>query len=194
MQLHEFEGVLSAAKAGSEWAWSQLYATYSARVRGYLIGRGAHDPDGLLGDVFLQLARNLATFDGSEAEFRSWLFMIAHHRVVDEHRRRKRRPELPSDQVDTDITGSAEESALAADSLQRATAMLDGLTDDQRTVLLLRILADLSLEETAQIMGRKVNAVKQLQHRAINALRSNVATSNSMTTSGGYTTTTSELD
>jgi RNA polymerase sigma-70 factor, ECF subfamily len=61
----------------------------------------------------------------------------------------------------------------ANDAQARALAMLASLTPDQAEVVALRVLGDLSLEQVAAITGRKVNAVKQLQHRALQALRRN---------------------
>jgi RNA polymerase sigma-70 factor (ECF subfamily) len=45
------------------------------------------------------------------------------------------------------------------------------LTDDQREVLALRVIANLTLEETAQVVGKNVGAVKQLQRRALAGIR-----------------------
>lgn len=53
-------------------------------------------------------------------------------------------------------------------------ALLDQLTDDQREVLALRVVADLSLKETARVTGRDVGAVKALQRRAIQRLQRNL--------------------
>lgn len=171
MHLHEFEGVLHAAQAGADWAWSRLYDAYGGRVLGYLRSRGAVDAEGLLGDVLLQVARNIASFQGGESEFRSWVFLIAHNRVIDERRRLGRRPEQELDHAEHPAVPSAEHGALVNMSLDTALDLLSSLTDDQREVIALRILGELSLEETAQIMGKNVNAIKQLQHRAIQALR-----------------------
>ena len=66
--------------------------------------------------------------------------------------------------------GNAEIDALA--TLSPGTAeLLSQLTDEQREVLVLRLVADLSLEQTAAVTGRTVNATKALQHRAVNTLR-----------------------
>jgi RNA polymerase sigma-70 factor (ECF subfamily) len=51
------------------------------------------------------------------------------------------------------------------------TSLLAKLGDEQKTVILLRILGDLSLEETARVVGKSVGAVKQLQRRGLLALR-----------------------
>jgi RNA polymerase sigma-70 factor (ECF subfamily) len=45
------------------------------------------------------------------------------------------------------------------------------LPDDQRSVLLLRVLADLTVEQIAQVMGKSVGAVKALQRRGLRTLR-----------------------
>ena len=55
---------------------------------------------------------------------------------------------------------------------ERVEALLSDLTDDQREVLLLRVVAGLSVEETAQAVGRPAGAVRALQHRALARLRS----------------------
>ncbi|MGT2463203.1 sigma factor-like helix-turn-helix DNA-binding protein [Sinomonas atrocyanea] len=66
------------------------------------------------------------------------------------------------------------EDSVVADS--GALALLGRLADDYREVLLLRIVADLSIDETAAVMGRTPGAVKQLQRRALNELRTHVPT------------------
>ena len=163
-----FEPVLVAAQAGAEWAWTSLYRTVAPSVRGYLAANGSDDPDNLLGEVFLQLARHIATFSGDESDFRGWVFTIARNRLRDEHRRRRRRPvELVADVPEVagrdDVSGGL--------LTQEALALLDSLTPEQRDVILLRVFADLSLEEVARIVGRPVGAVKALQHRGLTALR-----------------------
>lgn len=170
MGLHDFTAIVTAAGEGAEWAWSALYHAYAPRLRGYLRARGAHDVDGLLGDVMVQVATNLGRFEGTEASFRSWLFIIAHNRTIDERRRLARRPEVPLTTQDRPTPGSAESDALEALGTAEVFRMLEVLTDEQRSVLALRIVADLSLEETARVLNRSVGAVKQLQRRALLAL------------------------
>jgi len=50
------------------------------------------------------------------------------------------------------------------------------LPDDQRSVLLMRILADLTIEQVAQAMGRSVGATKALQRRGLRTLRTRLET------------------
>jgi RNA polymerase sigma factor (sigma-70 family) len=164
----EFASVLVAAQAGADWAWTRLYRSVAPSVRGYLAANGADDPDNLLGEVFLQLARNLGNFDGDEAGFRTYVFTIARNRLRDEYRRRRRRPVEPVAEVPE---VASQEDPLAGVLTAEARELLDCLTRQQREVLLLRVFADLSLEDVAAIVGRPVSAVKSLQHRALAALR-----------------------
>ena len=86
-----FDVVLVAARHEAEWAWRVLYEKTAPGIRSYLSFRGAEDPDGLVGDVFLAAARGIGSFEGEEKNFRSWLYSIAHARLVDERRKRERR-------------------------------------------------------------------------------------------------------
>jgi RNA polymerase sigma-70 factor (ECF subfamily) len=70
---------------------------------------------------------------------------------------------------------SAEDRHTAIAEQQRTLALLHHLGDDQREAVTLRIVAELSLEETAQVMDRSVGAVKQLQRRALESLRTLVS-------------------
>jgi RNA polymerase sigma-70 factor (ECF subfamily) len=122
----------------------------------------------------VQLARNLGRFEGAETDFRSWVFMVAHNRVIDERRRRTRRPSVPVAEHDEDRTPVAEDAegqALAALGLDNVRALVSALTPEQRTVLQLRFGGDLTLEEIAGAVGRPVGAVKQLQRRALRSLK-----------------------
>lgn len=169
-----FEGVLTAAQEGAEWAWSTIYAEFGGPLNGYLTVRGAREPEDLVGDVFLQMARNITTFSGNEANFRSWVFMVAHHRLIDERRRRARRPEDPvehSNLIGYAAREDAESAALASLADESLRYLLEQLTPDQRDVVALRIIAGLTLEETAAATGKKVGAVTQLQRRGLAALR-----------------------
>src|SRR5712692_1972072 len=92
----QFGSVLEAARAGADWAWKILYESLAPTVLGYLRARGAPDPDGVCGEVFCQLVRDIHRFEGDEEGFRSWVFVMAHHRLLDDLRKRKRRPETPA--------------------------------------------------------------------------------------------------
>lgn len=105
-------------------------------------------------------------------DFRAWVFTIAHRRVLDAWRKHSRRPRRARLSAEVDVEGGdAEDEALAGLGLSEIETLLEQLTPEQRDVVLLRVLADLPLEQVAAVMGRSVSAVKALQHRALSALR-----------------------
>lgn len=174
MDSAEFRSVLAAAQEGAEWAWTSLYHHLAPHVGGYFRVRRAPDPDDLVGEVFIQLARNIGKFDGDYQQFRSWVFVIAHNRLSNRRRGLGRKPVVPvGDAVERDgrRVESAETHALAAIAHDGILALIDSLTPEQRDVIALRVVADLSLVETSRIMGKSVGSVKQLQRRALVQLR-----------------------
>jgi RNA polymerase sigma factor (sigma-70 family) len=175
MSLGErFASVLGAAGTGERWAWEAIYRELSPIVLGYLRAQGASEPGDLTGEVFLQIVRDLPDFEGGESQFRAWTFAIAHNRLVDERRSLKRRPVelLPVEQIDhTQTGGSAEDEALSRIEEQRVRQTLARLTEDQRNVILLRVLGDLTAEQVAAALGRTPGAVRALERRGLAMLR-----------------------
>lgn len=173
MTTESFEALLSSAKGGSDQAWKDLLEPIAPKLVGYLRLRGSNDPEAVAGDVFVDVARNIDRFDGDRDGFTSWVFVIAHRRLIDEHRRLQVRPDemLTGGPIEGEVARSAEEEALRSASNDEVTAILSGLTAPQRDVIFLRIVADLSVEETARALNRPVTSVKALQRRGLGALR-----------------------
>lgn len=138
------------------------YRTFAPAVLGYLRGQGVPDPDDLLSEVFLQVARSLPRFRGDDDDLRRWVFTIARNRAIDDRRRRKSRPVTDGAKV-PDVAGPPAAQAFDPELV----AALARLTPDQREVVVLRFVADLPLEEVAKITKRASGAVKSMQHRAL---------------------------
>jgi RNA polymerase sigma factor (sigma-70 family) len=182
VQEENFDEIFMAARAGAEWAWSELYRSLAGQVTGYLAARGAREPEDLTSEVFLQVARSIGRFEGDLASFRSWVFVITHRRLLDERRKKGRRPmEVGLDRV-TELARGGDVEAEAVGNLVTAeiAELLAALTDGQRDVLALRVIAGLTLAETAQVVGKRVGAVKALQRRAIEALQDHLGESASI--------------
>lgn len=167
-----FAEVLRRAKAGDEPAFAEIYSDLAPVVTGYARGKGAAEPDDVASESFLSVARSIRRFDGDEQAFRSWVFTITHRRIVDERRSRGRRRSDPHDPatIGGEAAPSSESVALDGFDSERVDEMLSRLTADQRSVMLLRVVAGLSVKEVAGILGKGESAVKVLQHRAVNAL------------------------
>ena len=167
-----FPEVLLAARGGADGAWAELYRDLGPGVLRFLKAQGAADPEDCLGDCFFEVVRNLHRFDGGEDAFRAWVFAISRARLVDSWRRSERRPKNASGGLEEAERHHHQPAADGA-MMQResVTRLLEGLTPDQRSVLLLRVLHQFSIQETASIIGKGEGAVKLLHHRAIRRLR-----------------------
>lgn len=146
------------------------YRELAPVVLGYLRARRVPDPEDVLGEVFLQVSRDLDRFTGDATDLRRWIFTIARNRMTDAFRRRARRPQVVDRTPPVLVAPPAPEPV--DDELIAALAELG---EDQREVVVLRFVADLSLEDVAAITGRNVNAVKAMQHRALANLRQALA-------------------
>lgn len=178
MAPDRFSALLGAARDGDEAAWAEIYGELAPAVLGYLRGSGAPDPEDVLAEAFLQVARDLGGFEGDWPRFRGWVFTIAHHRLIDARRHGARRPvELMAEPPEPELPPSegTAEAALASIGSQEVRRVLAALSEDQRAVLLLRIVGDLSLAEVGQALGKRTGAVKQLQRRGLEALRRELA-------------------
>lgn len=163
---------VTAAGAGDVAAFERIYHRLAPSVASYLRWNGVVDVESLTNEVMTQIYRNLPTFRGDADAFRSWAFTIAHHRMVDDRRAEGRRPPVADGDIDADeVVGNVEDEALDILSDDRVRRLIDGLSPDQRDVLLLRVVADLSIDEAALALGKPPGAIKSLQHRALAALR-----------------------
>lgn len=166
--------VISAAGSLDRDALSAIFEEYAPALYKYLLRLGVNslEADQVVGDVFARLLDKFVEGKGPRKNLRSYLFQTAYHLVVDHARDRQRIVSL--DIVDTlhgekqPVQAQTEEKMLLE---HLANAMAFNLTEDQRNVLILRFQEEFSLQETADIIGKNVNAVKALQNRAILKLR-----------------------
>ncbi len=167
------DDVVRAAQAGQAWALRRVYDELAPAVVGYLRARGAAEPDDLTSEVFLSVFARLPSLTGGAAGLRTFTFSVAHARLVDDLRRRSRRPEPVAYDPEGDDrrTPSSEDEALVRLQTDRVQALLATLGADQRDVLALRILGDLTVEQVAEALGKSPGAVKQLQRRGLLSLR-----------------------
>jgi RNA polymerase sigma-70 factor (ECF subfamily) len=174
----EFAETLAAARRGDERAWIRIYDDLAGTVLGYLVAQRSPYPDDVAAEVFLQLVRDLPGFEGSEPRFRSWVFTIVHHRLIDARRRVQARPCDPMRVEDIDRALPAvecESEALLALSTVQIDRFFGPLTADQRAVLLLRVVVGLTLPEVADVLSKRHEAVRALQKRALARVRAAVA-------------------
>ncbi|GIU96916.1 MAG: DNA-directed RNA polymerase sigma-70 factor [Actinomycetota bacterium] len=170
---------LEAARRGDPNGLASLYEELRTPVFRYLVAatgdRSAAED--LLADVFVEVARGVRRFVGGPGAFVGWVFAIARHDVADLRRGHRRRavepvpdppePELAPDHAD-DVAHRVDLEHREAPRLHAALARLN---EEQREVVLMRFVAERSLEEVAAALGTTVGAVKARQHRALARLR-----------------------
>ncbi len=170
-----FSDVLAAAQHGSEWAWGRILEEVGPGIQAYARSQGAEDPEDILSRVLEGLVRDIGRFTGDQSSFRSWAFTIAHSRIIDERRRRNRRPTI----ADRDVPEHAElsgDSHSASERIARddALRMLDDLPKQQRDAVALRVIAGLSVDEAARVLRKRPGAIRVATHRGLKALEENL--------------------
>lgn len=163
-----FDDVLAAARREDGAAYAQLWMRYAGPLTVFVRSRGAEEPDEVVNDAFASVFSRLPSFSGDEEGFRALIYTVARRRVVDERRRRGRRPATRPWDAGDDRAGLQADLGTSADDLRD---LLLALTEDQREVIVLRVVADLDVARIAQITGRRQGAVKALQRRALRTLR-----------------------
>jgi RNA polymerase sigma-70 factor, ECF subfamily len=172
--MQDKTAVVTAARSLDRDALTAIFDEYAPAIYRYLLRLGVYplEADQVVGDVFARLLDKLVEGKGPRTNLRSYLFQTAYHLVVDHSRDRQRN--APLDVADTikeedqPVQAQTEEKMLLENL---ADAMKHELTEDQRNVLILRFQEEFSLQETADITGKNVNAIKALQNRAIKKLR-----------------------
>ena len=169
-------------------AFGWLYARHRDRLVRYCFYRLGDwaDAEDAANEAFTKAFVRIASFTERGDAFTPWLFRIAHNEVIDRHRRRRVRADLPlaaaADRADP--RPLPDEAAADADAHDRLLALLDALSEDQRQVLKLR-LAGLTGTEIAAVLGKRHDAVRQLQSRALERLRTLVAAAGAETVGRG---------
>jgi RNA polymerase sigma-70 factor (ECF subfamily) len=163
-----FDEWFERAARGDPEGLAFLWRQYQPLVLRYFRGRLPDAAEDLASTVWIDVASSLASFRGDEDGFRGWLFTIAHRRLVDEHRRRERRPEHSV--AEPAERSSSSDTHEAATSLDAALALIRRLPPDQAEAVLLRVVADLDVGVVAEIMQRREGSVRVLVHRGLEKL------------------------
>lgn len=151
----------------------QLYQTYYPKIYNYAFMQmgDVHAAEDLASDVMLKMIESMQSYKFRGLPFGAWVFRIARNRIIDLHRRRKRRGEV--DLSETLSTALANPQVLAERAIERGQLQvaLKHLTPEQRQVIVLKFIEGFDNRSVGKIMGRSEGAVKSLQHRALGALK-----------------------
>ena len=144
----------------------RVYAFVARRVR------DRAETQDLTAHVFHQALANLDKFKWRGAPFASWLFRIAANAIADQARRKLREAGSPTEpSSDTTVSNEIE----AVERRARLFREVEMLPEDQRRVIVMRFADEMSTREIAELLGRSEGAVKQLQFRGLENLRTRLS-------------------
>lgn len=172
------ESLVKRAQVGDEAAFCALYDELYDRVYRYTAFRvNAEDVEDLVSDVFVKALENLHRYEVRPgAKFSSWVFRIAHNRIIDFYRREKdilgleEHEELMWEIPDTN-TPDPQMHLLRREEAQTIRRVLKKLPDIQREVLELKFLEEFSNADIAHIIGKSEGNVRVIQLRALREMK-----------------------
>jgi RNA polymerase sigma-70 factor (ECF subfamily) len=148
------------SQLGDQQAFSELVTLYGPRLR-YFVRKfvGNHAAEDLVQEVWLAVFRGLPRLTSVEA-FRTWLYRIARDQALGLLRRQRRLPTIVSN--GEAVSEAVDETSIEfrADDTAAVHRALDGLPAEQREVLVLRFLENMSYEEIAGVTGAPVGTVR----------------------------------
>ncbi len=170
---NEIVKLVQKAIGGDSEAFGELYMTYVEPIYRYVFYqvRDKMTAEDITEETFFKAWNSIHSCKGKEQTFSSWLYRIAHNSMIDVFRSRKK--ELP---LDTEMTAGiidtkAElETTLEHRQLMEAIALLP---ENQKQVIVLKFIEGLDNREIEQIIRKSQGAIRILQMRALDTLRTN---------------------
>lgn len=170
---HE-EKLIREAKKGVNESFGQLYDHYLPKIYRYVLLKVTQrqDAEDLTHEVFLSAWQKIDSYKSQGFPFSSWLYNIAHNRVIDHYRTKKNHADV--DQVDEGfikVVHALDKELDTAMQLENVVKALRDLTDEQQDVVIMRFMEDLSHREIARAINKSEGAVRLIQYRAIQGLK-----------------------
>jgi RNA polymerase sigma-70 factor, ECF subfamily len=171
-----FPDVLVSAQAGDEVAFATLWRWLHPALLRWLRVVAPGNAEDVASEVWISVVRGLDSFEGGEPEFRGWVFTVARRRTIDWTRHRARQPNVaPFGGLDVPQPTIGPDPIDASTALDEALTLLRRLTAEQREVVALRVIAGMTVRETAAIVNKTEGAVRVLCHRGLRALAEQLA-------------------
>lgn len=164
-----FDDLIAAATKGQRAAIAELYRRFNPQLVRFLEGRAPGAGGDLAQDTWETACASLVSFSGDERQFRAWLFTVARRRLIDDWRRTARRP-VSAGPMPLEHLADSRHHEDGLEAQDAVAQIVRHLTPEQADIVLLRVVADLSAEEVAAIVGKSPGAVRVAQHRALRTL------------------------
>lgn len=171
------EELVAALRAGDLAAFDRLYDRYARRLYGYLrrMLSDAARADDAFQEVFLVVLRGAGAgatgFDPARGRFAAWLFAVARNRCRADLRQGLARAELLG-QAGGELANRSDASPeRQLDDARRVQAAIAALPEEQRQLILMKQLGELTYREIADLLGVAEGTIKSRLHAATLALR-----------------------
>jgi RNA polymerase sigma-70 factor (ECF subfamily) len=172
--MNNIHDLFEKAKTGDTDAFSTIYQEYYSPVFKYLYYRTQNKElsEDLAQDVFVKTLASVSTFQITDKSPLAYLYTIARNTLIDW--RRKKKTISLSDEELIDVVSenepSPEDAFIVATNKDLVRECLAQLNDDQREIVSLKFLDELSNKEIAEITGKREDAIRQIQVRGLRAL------------------------
>jgi RNA polymerase sigma-70 factor (ECF subfamily) len=165
--------LVQQVKLGDREAFGKLYQLYLDKIYRFIYFRVDQQKElaeDIAADVFVKAWSKIETFKKqTKGSFQAWLYMIARNTVIDTYREAKKSVRL--EEYIPDEKANHEEKILFALEIDEAKNAIKKLTQEQQDVLILKFVNDVSNKEIATILGKREDAIRALQYRALKELR-----------------------
>ena len=152
----------------------QIYLQYKPKVMGYLRShvRSYADAEDLCSDIFEKIRLKLDSFDPEKAQLSTWIYSVTRNRVIDFYRKFKNESE--PDETIPDET-PLDENLLKTETLSMLAEALDKLSEQQKSIIIMRYYQNKPLTEIAELLSLSYGAVKLRHTAALEVLRREMA-------------------
>ena len=170
--MQDEESVVRRAQQRDPEALTQLYEENFDKIYRYVVLKigDRTEAEDITQQVFLSAVKSISSFKYKGTPFSAWLYRIAHNRIVD-YLRKKKRATVQLDETIADKNPGPELAAERKVDIEQLAGATGKLTSAQQEVISLRFTGELPVAQVARIMGKSEGAIKALQHSAIVSLR-----------------------
>jgi len=171
-KITELDKLVEKAKAGDAEAFAQIYDELVKPVYRYIYYR-VEDAiaEDLTEETFLKVWQNLKKYKKGKNPFSSWVFRIAHNLVVDHYRQNKTTEMIEETLADTKQESNPHHQADLKLTKIRLRKVIRRLPDNYQEVIILKYINELDNKEIADSIGKSEGAVRTIQFRALERLR-----------------------
>lgn len=166
----EIAALVKDARGQNYEALSKLSKHYYPKIYRHMLYKvqNREDAEDLTSEVFVRMVKSLSKQKGS---FNAWLYRIANNLAIDYYRKKSRRKEVSLVEEFAEHTPGESDETESVNEREDLSRAISTLPDDQRQTVLLKFMEGYNNKEIADIMGKTVGAVKALQFRALNNLK-----------------------